>query len=314
MSDMDKNFALYGYIFIAITVICLIVDIPVILTILLNKHLRNKAANLFILSLTTSGLLFSCLIIPAFSYTMITGNAMPDSVCKVVAFGSWFLSGTSVYNLLVMALNRYFVIVWTGKSWLVSKQSIFIMIACCYITPGIVVATGVSGAVAEAGFDQSVSRCVIIESKSKQFVLFMIMFFAAAPVLLIVYCYIHIYWEVRKSRKRLIEFNQAQKNEANRLKKEIKLTITIGSIFVGYLITYMPSMVANNLDIEPWHPGRQVTLLMVFSFGWINPLIYALQNKQFRDAFVSFFKRNKQVHPVSDITTGNKPQTTETVT
>ena len=115
MSDTDKFFVEFRYSFTGITVICLIVNIPVILTILLNKHLHNKSANLFILSLTISGLLFSCLIIPNFSYTMITGNAMPASVCKVVSFGSWYLNGTSVYNLLVMALNRYFVIVWTRK-------------------------------------------------------------------------------------------------------------------------------------------------------------------------------------------------------
>ena len=221
MSDTDKFFVEFRYSFTGITVICLIVNIPVILTILLNKHLRNKSANLFILSLTISGLLFSCLIIPNFSYTMITGNAMPASVCKVVSFGSWYLNGTSVYNLLVMALNRYFVIVWTRKSWLVSKPAVFIMIACCYITPGIIVIPGVAGAVAEAGFDQSVSRCSLIESKSKQFKQFMIMTFAAAPVLFIVYCYVHILWEVKKSRKRLVEFNQAIKTEAIKFKQEI---------------------------------------------------------------------------------------------
>ena len=314
MSDKDKLLVEFGYVFIGLTVITLIVDIPVILTILLNKHLRNKSANLFILSLTTSGLLLSCLIIPNFSYTMITGNAMPNSVCKMVAFGNWFFSGTSVFNLLVMALNRYFVIVWTGKSWLVSTQAIFIIITSSYLIPGIIVTPGVAGAVAEAGFEYPVSRCSLIDGKSNQFKTFMIMTFAVVPVLFIIYCYVHILWKVIKSKNRLVEFNQAKKVEANRVKKEVKLTITIASIFVAYLVSYLPSLIANSIKIEPWHPGRQVTLLIVYSSGWINPLMYALQNKQFRDAFVSFFKRNSQVHPVSGVNTGNKPQTIETVT
>ena len=283
-------FRVFGYVYIVIILLGVMTNTLIILTVLLTKYLRKRLANWFVISLTVSGLLFSCLIIPCYSYTLTTGSAMSDIACKFVTFGDWFLSGAAVLNLTAMALNRYFVIIWTKKTKLTSVQCVLIMICLCYIVPAVLVLPGLTGTAAEAGFDIASSRCTLIEKTSKQFKMLMIMILAAGPILIIIYCYCHILYEVRKSRKRLVDINQAQKSEASRMRHEIKLTVTIGLIFVAYLVTYVPTMVVNGFaKLEPWEVGRQFTILLVYCFVWTNPLVYGLQHKQFRDAFSGFW-------------------------
>ena len=310
MSEANPNIYIYGYLYIIIILFGVTINFVMIATILYQKNLRNRLVNWFVVSLSVACFLSSCFIIPNYAYTLITGNSMPTIICKLVSFGNWFLNGASVLTIGAMALNRYFVIVWTKKTGLVSKEAVIIMITLCYVTPGILVIPGLSGATAQVAFDQEASRCTLIDKESKTFLMMLIMALGAGPIFFVIYCYCHIFWAVRKNRKQLVDINQAQKMEAARLRGEIRLAVIIGFIFVGYLVTYVPSVIANSIiRLESWHDGRQSTLLLVYSSVWINPLIYGMQNKPFRSTFSGIVcKHCKRQNAVSDIPVLKTPQ------
>ena len=292
MSAEDPKFHIFGYLYIVVALLGLIVNFMVILTILCTKHIRKQLANYFVMSLTVSGLVFSGFFLPSYAYTLTTGDPMSSVACKILTFGNFFLNGSSTLSIGAMALNRYFAIVLTRKVELVTKRIVCIMIILCYLTPGVLITLGLFGKIAEAGFDPQASRCSLIDKVSKTFKTVLVVLLAVGPIIFIIFCYSHILWEVRKSRKRLTDINQAQKVEASKFRKEVRLTVSVGLMFVGYLVTYIPSMLVNSLkQPEPWHIARQLTSLLVYCGVWVNPLIYGLQNKMFRDAFVTLLRR-----------------------
>ena len=84
-----------------------------------------------------------------------------------------------------------------------------------------------------------------------------------------------------------------EKRRAHRQKEEIKLTRTLSAVFLVYNICWMPMVTTSMLQVYGKNLARWSllisTVLMFFSSA-VNPYIYGIGNRQYRDAIQQTFK------------------------
>ena len=113
----------------------------------------------------------------------------------------------------------------------------------------------------------------------------------------ICYCYVYIFSEVRRQKKRL-KTEQLSQEEGKRVKKDNKEAYTLGIILSVLAITYMPLMILLLLGSIPTYnifdtgtaricySWTQTFLLLRSLF---NPIIYCWRNENIRDAVLESF-------------------------
>ena len=117
----------------------------------------------------------------------------------------------------------------------------------------------------------------------------------------ICYCYVYIFSEIRRQKKRL-QTEQVSQDERKRVKKDNKAAYTLGIILGVLVITYMPSMILLLLGSIPayniFDPGTAL-----ISYSWsstfvllrslFNPIIYCWRNENIRYAVLEIFRLRK---------------------
>ena len=113
----------------------------------------------------------------------------------------------------------------------------------------------------------------------------------------ICYCYVYIFSEIRRQKKRL-QTEQLSQEEGKRVKKDNKAAYTLGIILGVLVITYMPLMILLLLGSIPshkkWNTG---TALILYSWATtflllrslFNPIIYCWRNENIRSAVLASF-------------------------
>jgi len=114
----------------------------------------------------------------------------------------------------------------------------------------------------------------------------------------ICYCYVYIFSEIRRQKKRL-QTEQLSQEEAKRVKKDNKAAYTLGIILGVLIITYMPSMLLLLIEsIATFNKLDSGTLLICYSWATtfilfrclFNPIIYCWRNENIRKAVLQSFR------------------------
>ena len=122
--------------------------------------------------------------------------------------------------------------------------------------------------------------------------------FGLACISSICYCYVYIFSEVRRQKKRL-QTEQLSQEEGKRVKKDNKAAYTLGIILGVLAITYMPTMILLLLGSIPAYNILDTgTTLICYSWtttflllrSLFNPIIYCLRNENIRDAVLESFR------------------------
>ena len=117
----------------------------------------------------------------------------------------------------------------------------------------------------------------------------------------ICYCYVYIFSEIRRQKKRL-QTEQVSQDERKRVKKDNKAAYTLGIILDVLVITYMPVMVLLLLgSIPPYSIFDTGTALICNSWATtfvllrslFNPIIYCWRNENIRYAVLESFRVRK---------------------
>ena len=122
--------------------------------------------------------------------------------------------------------------------------------------------------------------------------------FGLACISSICYCYVYIFSEIRRQKKRL-QTEQLSQEEGKRVKKDNKAAYTLGIILGVLAITYMPTMILLFLGSIPAYNILDTgTTLICYSWtttflllrSLFNPIIYCLRNENIRDAVLESFR------------------------
>ena len=125
--------------------------------------------------------------------------------------------------------------------------------------------------------------------------------FGLAYISGICYCYVYIFSEIRRQKKRL-QTEQVSPDERKRVKKDNKAAYTLGIILDVLVITYMPVMVLLLLgSIPPYSIFDTGTALICNSWATtflllrslFNPIIYCWRNENIRYAVLEILRIRK---------------------
>lgn len=116
------------------------------------------------------------------------------------------------------------------------------------------------------------------------------------PSIVIVVCYSAIFYKIRTTRKKLeshivrtpvsTSFIQSEERSKRQRMEDIRLTKMMLTIFILFLVCFLPLMLVNVLDDKMTQPSVHIIAsVLAWMSAAINPFIYSIQNHQYQQAF-----------------------------
>ncbi|XP_031572720.1 melatonin receptor type 1A-like [Actinia tenebrosa] len=253
-----------------------------------NPTLRS-IPNYFVVSLAFSDIGMALLGTPWSIGTLATGN-WPFSfvACQFQGYVVIWLAVASLLNLMIMAFNRYCRIVntsWYRRIFTARRTRILIFSAYAIASLGpLPYVVGGNIFVFQPG------KFFCYQKSLLEFTMPLMLIFIAIPTVTIIICYLKVFLALRKHRKNLFKPNTdlAQTHCPRITVENIRITKTLFSTVVGYLLCWMPVLVVEFIDLAigfgKENLPRQVYVMFTMcglSSSAINPIIYGVMNKNF---------------------------------
>lgn len=285
--DMDisseSNAAVIGiYVMLSILGLFIIGINGLVIYLALTREYLKTITNFCLASLAVSDMLSGLYAVPL----IISCNSHAGSIniCVAMDLGQRFLSISTVLHLLLITMERYFTIVFS-----VMRTTSVISKRTCLAVLVLVWALSLCASFVQLSFmnpeTQEPSTNVIIYD----FICLGLL--AVFPLLIMAVAYIHIFYTLRKHCKRIkreVSHLSSECMERN-AKKERKALIIYGAMIcvfiVGWFNYFFNSLqedLGNRTGIPLW--ADAILLLLRFSTGFFNPLLYTFLKQDFRRA------------------------------
>ncbi|XP_059369434.1 trace amine-associated receptor 1-like [Carassius carassius] len=270
------------------SIITIIGNLLVIITVVHFKQLHTPT-NYLILSLAVADLLVGGFVMPPSMLRSIeTCWYLGDLFCKIHSSLDVTLCTTSILNLCIISLDRYYAIChpFQYHSKMTSITTLIMIIICWTVSAAlgfgmIFMELNILGA--EDFYYENIKcdgRCTLFQSREAATVMSLSCFYVPAFVML---C---IYLKILFVAKRQVQAIQSVNSE---LKKEGKATKTLAIIMGVFLAFWSPFFLCNIID--PFI-SYSVPPLLFDLFYWVgyynstcNPIVYTFFYSWFRHAF-----------------------------
>ena len=294
--------AAYSLIFVIST----LGNLLVIVVVGKNRRLRSVSINQLIMSMALADLLTSCFNMTveiwiyakdaAGQYVVWFDGAGGVVLCKVVVFIQGLSMACSVLTLTAIAINRFFAVFFPLKIFGNSLSEIIIgliWLASCTIASPMLYAMKV---VEQDGNLQCVeqwSPAFDEETSRKTYTLFLLALLYALPLGVISVLYTAV---VRKVWRRQVPGNITAPNQLVELitkKRVLRMLMTVVVVFGLCWLPYYIYLLLNFI-VPDFSQGCTVPKHVIFiglflghANSAINPCIYAIFNKEYRNGFTS---------------------------
>jgi len=261
-----------------------------------DKKLRQQATTFFVISLAISDLFFCAINLPLTAARYIQQEwTLGPVLCRLFPFFFYGNVAASLMSMVAITVNRYVLIAFHGYyRKIYTYRNIVIMLLAVWtfsfgmIFPPLIDIWGT------LGLDEATFSCTIkkLNGKSPKKFLFLVAFLL--PSISIILCYSAIFYTVRSSRHKLeshntpVQVKTSKRKEAIRSQRleDLKLTKMMLTIFLLFLICFLPLMLVNVLDDEIKQPSVHIIAsVLAWMSATINPIIYSFLNKQYQKAF-----------------------------
>lgn len=270
-----------------------------ILALVRCKKLRN-ATTAFVVSLCAADLVYCSLTVPLTGLTFLERDWKHGVVlCKMTGFLRICNLMISVFSVVAIALNRYFLVVHPRMYRSVyNPRCMAVHIAFLWIFPAMFVLMPLLDIWGTVGFIPEIGNCNVDGPTRKISLVLMI----TLPTVLIVYCYARIYVHFKMAAEKVKE-NAPSRGAERRTgrfgmakylnfqdRKELKLLRVSMVIFGFYMCTVFPLFVAKAFKVERKVPALDVVIILFFfSSSVFNPVIYVVMSKEYRQAYRDLF-------------------------
>merc|ERR1712179_480177 len=198
-------------------------------------------------------------------------------------------------SMVAITVNRYVLIAFHGYyRKIYTYRNIVIMLLAVWtfsfgmISPPLIDIWGT------LGLDEATFSCTIkkLNGKSPKKFLFLVAFLL--PSISIILCYSAIFFKVRSSRHKLeshntpVQVKTSKWKEAIRTQRleDLKLTKMMLTIFLLFMICFLPLMLVNVLDDDIKQPSVHIIAsVLAWMSATINPIVYSFLNKHYQKAF-----------------------------
>ncbi|EDV28086.1 uncharacterized protein TRIADDRAFT_53318 [Trichoplax adhaerens] len=293
-------------IFALIAIFSVISNLMFCIVIYMKKSSTTKAAEYLFLNLAIADMMAGLLMI------ILPGFVIPKPIfpyphfglelfCRLVSSNSFFfmLGFVSVWTLLAICIDRWYAIArpFYYKEFCTKKRALMVILIIWFANIGLATDNALNLTASPNG-----SYCVrtyFFKGKDKKIlvtVLEVIRIFI--PSLIIVAIYANIGWRLLYSSHRERN-NSSSGNHVHYCKRDITIRkqVTIMSCIaaITFLVCWLPNEIFYTVTLyEPqWqtnHTARRITKILMALNSMLNPLIYAVSNKYYRQGFLELFR------------------------
>lgn len=267
-----------------------LIDMIAIIAIVHGGLSKNKTF-IFVLNLFISNFLMRSICAPLSIVSVVYSCDKNDILCPFSGYVIFSLSGISLWNLSLISINRYVLIVHPNYfDTIFSVRNTRIIIAVAWLYSPILCAFPLTRAWGSYMFD--VKRCLCTPLNTDTgFRTFSLVSTAIITIVPISFCYLAILNKVRSSNSRI---NALQMENSDRMKNQRQLMRTILVMISIFMIMNTPFIVTFLLDPNQekfsfWIHSLSL-YLGLFSYS-TNTLTYTLMNKQIRNSLINICKR-----------------------
>ncbi|XP_029105288.1 melatonin receptor type 1B-B-like [Scleropages formosus] len=266
------------------TVVDIVGNVLVILSVLRNRKLRN-AGNVFVVSLAFADLLVALYPFPLVLHALLHGGWEPGGMqCKV----SGFLTGLSVigsiFNITGIAVNRYcYICHGLAYGRVCSLRNTLLLAALAWALAALAVAPNLL--VGSLRYDPRVCSCTFTQTTSSSYTAAVVVVHFLVPIAVVTFCYLRIWVLVVRVRRKV------KVESRPRLKpSDLRNFITMFVVFVLFAICWAPlnfiglAVAIDPLAVAPRIPDWLfvVSYFMAYFNSCLNAIIYGLLNRNFR--------------------------------
>ena len=273
-------------IFLVLNIAAFVGNLLVCLAIYRNPSLRTVTNN-FILSLALTDLLMAVVVMPVYTVSSLLDSWIVGDVFTQIIFCCLIFSGyTSILNVMLLAINRYFRVVRPQmfRNIYSKKTSAMMAIVTWLVTLILVSIYPVIGARYEMSMSNpTIDKLTFSNLFCRIYTSIIASLYLFIPIFVIVICYVKIYKTIHHHNT--IAAPSTQEGNSAYGVEEAKITRLLTAVVAGFCFCWYPSMTSTTLNIFKLLPSSVIkyTVFMrqfpLFTSSVINPMIYGFLNK-----------------------------------
>ncbi|XP_061841711.1 neuropeptide Y receptor Y8b isoform X2 [Nerophis lumbriciformis] len=239
-----------------------------------HKEMRN-VTNVLIANLSFSDILMCMVCLPVtIIYTLMDRWILGETLCKLTPFIQCISVTVSIFSLILIAMERYQLIVHPTGWKPVVRQS-YLAVALTWISACLISVPFLKYSILTLPF-QNLSAPFPVNDQ---------LYFL--PLALIMLCYLHIYLRLRR-RKDMVE--RSRNATERKTKGSTRINILLTAIVVAFALSWLPLNIFNT--VFDWNHeaipscGHDIIFsfchLVAMASTCINPVIYGFLNNNFQ--------------------------------
>ena len=282
---------------ITYTILALAGNLAVCLAISRNTQLRT-VPNFLLLNLAIADILSAGITFPLLVSVLIKGHwIFHPMVCLFQAFQMYASYCCSLLTLALSSVARYCATVHPVKNRTYVKVNRSSLIICVMWTASLSIASAPILGWGNYRFEPLYALCIHEQNSSTSFDMFLFSFLIINSLVMVV-CYSRIFKAV-KTRHRRVHLLFApglcsrQLDMINR--QEARVTTTVFVVICLFAVCYLPTIVLGIFMFIPVKIPRFARMFSTFSVALasvVNPIVYWVRSKTFRDALKGLFVKN----------------------
>lgn len=280
----DVYFTIWNILYIAIIVPTVLGNGFILYCVWKFQKLRGNL-HVLIANLAISDLIVGGVLIPADMVADIYHWKNQKYVCLTVLSLFILSLGSSCYNLLLISIERFIVIVYPFTAWkLLSKPKVMFMIALGWSV------TVLNGTLSFYGIDTYTNTSVVCSNENawpKWYQTYLDWMLIASLILNTVFYSMVVGIALKKAGTHTIVggcFNTQVRTKKN-LHQSITMAIVLGTFLICWLPYATLSVIVTFCDTPYMQFVKRCALIPGFSNSAINWIIYGYRNAEFRKAF-----------------------------
>ncbi|XP_029366632.1 neuropeptide Y receptor Y8b isoform X2 [Echeneis naucrates] len=296
----DCSLSLSGTTFLivaysAIMAVGLIGNSCLVYVIMRYKEMRN-VTNIFIVNLSCSDILMCIVCLPVtIIYTLMDHWILGDTLCKLTPFIQCISVTVSIFSLVLIAMERYQLIVHpTGWKPVVCQS--YLAVAVIWIVACLISVPFLSYSVLISPFQNlsmpfsdhvvCMERWPTVEER-RAYTTSLVIFQYFLPLILIMFCYMHIYLRLKR-RKDMVERGRNTTQKKN--KGSTRINAMLFALVMVFTLSWLPLNVFNT--VFDWNHEAipscshdiifSLCHLTAMASACLNPVIYGFLNSNFQ--------------------------------
>ncbi|OWF52575.1 melatonin receptor type 1A-like [Mizuhopecten yessoensis] len=277
----------------------LIGNILVIGAVIVSRRLRTTG-NMFIVNLAVADIIIVTIVEPFNILGVIDGpEFFVRNVwwCHTLSVVCVMSCSSSMMNLAAISVNRYIMINKNHYyNQIFTKNKTFLLCVLVWFLAFLIELPNLTGWGGHT-FDLKTLGCSFDRLISLSYTIFLSVMALWLPLLVIMFCYLNIYFYVKKSRKQMEKQMKKQtkkeKKKTKRQRDNVNLARTFFIVFLTFLICWTPYDLTLFFDRgDRWPSWLYTVFLQIGHFNSsLNSILYGATNRNFRDGYKQFLQK-----------------------